>query len=68
MCPTIWWAPVSEQPLSDGPAVRRTDVLRASPPMFDSRLLDALSRVHPVVPILIFVPVILALEAWASRL
>jgi sterol desaturase/sphingolipid hydroxylase (fatty acid hydroxylase superfamily) len=56
---------VSEQPLSDGPAVRRTDVLRASPPMFDSRLLDACSRVHPVVPILIFVPAIVALEAWA---
>ena len=34
----------------------RTDVLRASPPMFESRLLDALSRVHPAVPILIFLP------------
>src|SRR5437763_16199107 len=42
----------------------RTDVLRASPPMFESRLLDALSRVHPVVPILIFVPAIAALAAW----
>lgn len=42
----------------------RTDVLRASPPMFESRLLDALSRVHPVVPVVIFVPAIALLEAW----
>jgi sterol desaturase/sphingolipid hydroxylase (fatty acid hydroxylase superfamily) len=41
----------------------RTDVLRASPPMFESRLLDALSRVHPVVPLIIFVPGIVLLEA-----
>src|SRR6202045_77578 len=47
------------------PATRRTDVLRASPPMFDSRVLDALSRVHPAVPMLIFVPAIVALMAWA---
>src|SRR5476651_1426670 len=45
-------------------STRRTDVLRASPPMFDSRVLDALSRVHPVVPVLIFVPAIVALTAW----
>src|ERR1700730_2714722 len=43
----------------------KTDVLRASPPMFDSRTLDALSRVHPAVPVIIFVPAILALGAWA---
>jgi dihydroceramide fatty acyl 2-hydroxylase len=43
----------------------KTDVLRASPPMFDSRALDALSRVHPAVPVIIFVPAILALVAWA---
>jgi dihydroceramide fatty acyl 2-hydroxylase len=48
--------------------MRRTDVLRASPPMFDSRLLDAFSRVHPLVPVLIFVPVIVGLEAWALSL
>jgi dihydroceramide fatty acyl 2-hydroxylase len=47
-----------------GPA-SRTDVLRASPPMFESRLLDALSRVHPVVPVVIFLPAIVALAAWA---
>jgi dihydroceramide fatty acyl 2-hydroxylase len=44
--------------------VSRTDVLRASPPMFESRTLDALSRVHPIVPVLIFVPSIAGLEAW----
>ena len=43
----------------------RTDVLRASPPMFESRLLDALSRVHPIVPVIIFTPAIVALAAWA---
>jgi sterol desaturase/sphingolipid hydroxylase (fatty acid hydroxylase superfamily) len=42
----------------------RTDVLRASPRMFDSRLLDALSRVHPSVPLIIFIPIILALSLW----
>ena len=36
------------------PPTTRTDVLRASPPMFDSRVLDALSRVHPAVPVIIF--------------
>jgi dihydroceramide fatty acyl 2-hydroxylase len=46
------------------PGGNRTDVLRASPPMFDSRLLDSLSRVHPSVPIIIFLPAIVALAAW----
>jgi dihydroceramide fatty acyl 2-hydroxylase len=55
---------VSERPLSDGPRASRTDVLRASPPMFESRLLDACSRVHPSVPILVFAPAIVALCAW----
>jgi len=44
--------------------VTRTDVLRASPPMFESRFLDALSRVHPAVPVLIFLPAIVLLGAW----
>src|SRR6266849_5920305 len=43
---------------------KRSDVLRASPPMFESRVLDALSRVHPLVPVLIFAPAIGALAAW----
>ncbi|HLL93283.1 MAG TPA: sterol desaturase family protein [Solirubrobacteraceae bacterium] len=46
-----------------GPA-SRTDVLRASPPMFESRVLDAFTRVHPVIPVVIFVPAIVALGAW----
>jgi sterol desaturase/sphingolipid hydroxylase (fatty acid hydroxylase superfamily) len=33
-------------------------LLRASPPLFASPLLDRLTRVHPVVPLLIFGPVI----------
>ena len=44
---------------------RRTDVLKASPRMFDSDLLDRLSRVHPVVPVLIFLPAIAVLAASA---
>ncbi|HWY89091.1 MAG TPA: sterol desaturase family protein [Solirubrobacteraceae bacterium] len=47
-----------------GPA-SRTDVLRDSPPMFESRLLDACSRVHPMVPVIIFGPGIAALVAWS---
>jgi dihydroceramide fatty acyl 2-hydroxylase len=43
----------------------RTDVLRASPPMFESRVLDAFSRVHPSVPALIFAPAIAALAVWS---
>ncbi len=53
--------------MNDG-TVRRTDVLRASPPMFESRVLDALSRVHPAVPILIFLPAIALLFAWGLSL
>ena len=37
---------------------RRTDTLRASPRMFESELLDRLSRVHPSVPLILFVPAI----------
>src|SRR5271157_3261346 len=46
-------------------ATSTSDRLRASPPMFESRTLDALSRVHPAVPVLIFVPAIALLTAWA---
>jgi len=41
----------------------RTEVLRASPPMFESRLLDACSRVHPSVPVILFAPAIAILLA-----
>jgi len=36
----------------------RTEVLKASPPMFESRWLDACSRVHPSVPVVLFAPAI----------
>src|SRR5438270_10785412 len=52
------WAEEREQPGS------RTDVLRDSPPMFESRWLDSLTRVHPAVPVLIFAPAIAAVTAW----
>ena len=45
------------------PTTSRTDVLRASPPMFESRVLDALSRVHPAVPVAIFAPAVVLLIA-----
>jgi sterol desaturase/sphingolipid hydroxylase (fatty acid hydroxylase superfamily) len=54
------WAQDSEQGTTS-----RTDVLRDSPPMFESRLLDACSRVHPLVPVIIFVPGIVLLSAWS---
>jgi dihydroceramide fatty acyl 2-hydroxylase len=37
---------------------QRTDVLKASPRMFESEWLDRLSRVHPAVPVVIYVPAI----------
>jgi dihydroceramide fatty acyl 2-hydroxylase len=46
-------------------ATRRADVLKASPRMFENELLDRLSRVHPMVPPLIFVPVIALFAALA---
>ena len=39
----------------------RAEALRASPPMFRTRTLDRLTRVHPVVPPAIFGPVIATL-------
>jgi len=42
----------------------RTELLRASPRMFDSELLDRLSRVHPAVPPILFGPAIMALLAF----
>ncbi|MGO9248510.1 MAG: sterol desaturase family protein [Solirubrobacteraceae bacterium] len=53
------------QDTSERTETSRTDVLRASPPMFESRLLDACSRVHPLVPVLIFGPAIPVLVAWS---
>jgi len=45
---------------------RRSEVLKASPRMFDSDVLDRLSRVHPVVPVLIFLPAITVLAGTAA--
>ncbi len=41
----------------------RTEQLKASPPMFRSSLLDRLTRVHPAVPVVIFLPAIVLLFA-----
>src|SRR5690242_5037411 len=41
--------------------MRRTDYLKASPPMFESRLLDRFTRVHPAVPLLIYVPLVVVM-------
>jgi len=41
----------------------RSDTLRASPRLFESTLLERLSRVHPAVPVLVFGPVIAVLFA-----
>ena len=43
---------------TEGMPQRRTDVLRASPQMFESPWLDRLSRVHPAVPPVLFLPAI----------
>ena len=41
--------------------MRRSDVLRASPPMFESKVLDWFTRVHPAVPVVIYLPAIAVL-------
>lgn len=43
----------------------RTERLAASPPMFKSRFLDFFTRVHPVVPAVIYLPVI-GVMTWLS--
>jgi sterol desaturase/sphingolipid hydroxylase (fatty acid hydroxylase superfamily) len=45
---------------------RRSELLKASPRMFDSDLLDMLSRVHPAVPVVIFAPAIAVLVGFAA--
>jgi dihydroceramide fatty acyl 2-hydroxylase len=44
--------------------MRRTDFLKASPPMFESPTLDRLTRVHHAVPLLVYVPVIALLAGF----
>src|SRR4051794_35179060 len=51
------------------PQASRTELLRASPQMFENRLLDRFSRVHPATPLVIYVPVIaLLLAVSAARM
>jgi sterol desaturase/sphingolipid hydroxylase (fatty acid hydroxylase superfamily) len=52
---------MATHPADELSGLSRTDKLRASPRMFDNNLLDKLSRVHPSVPPIIFVPVIIGL-------
>jgi dihydroceramide fatty acyl 2-hydroxylase len=44
----------------------RSEALRDSPRIFDSEVLDRLSRVHPSVPLLLYVPAILVLIGVAN--
>jgi dihydroceramide fatty acyl 2-hydroxylase len=44
--------------------MRRTESLKASPPMFKSGLLDRFTRVHHLVPLFLFAPVIVLLLAF----
>jgi sterol desaturase/sphingolipid hydroxylase (fatty acid hydroxylase superfamily) len=46
-------------------AQKRTDRLAVSPPLFENRLLDFFSRVHPSIPAVVFVPVIVV-ALWAG--
>jgi sterol desaturase/sphingolipid hydroxylase (fatty acid hydroxylase superfamily) len=41
--------------------MRRTELLKASPPMFQSPWLDRFTRVHPAVPVVLYFPVIVVL-------
>ncbi len=59
-------AMVSE-PVAEPPQPTRAEVLRASPPLFQTRTLDRLTRVHPAVPALIFLPAIVSFAAFAFR-
>ena len=52
---------MTTRPADELKDLKRSEVLRASPRMFESDFLDRFSRVHPIVPPLIFVPVILVL-------
>jgi sterol desaturase/sphingolipid hydroxylase (fatty acid hydroxylase superfamily) len=50
--------------MSAGPTpTRRSEVLKASPKMFESDFLDFFTRVHPAVPVVLFAPAIALLAA-----
>jgi len=46
---------------------RRSEMMKASPRMFERDWLDRLSRVHPVVPLVIFIPAIAVLFALGQE-
>ena len=46
-------------------SMQRSELLKASPPMFESKLLDRFTRVHPVVPVAIYAPAIVVLMVLA---
>ncbi len=48
-------------------STERSSRLSASPPLFASRFLDFFSRIHPVVPALIYIPVIIGLVVVGAR-
>ena len=50
---------------ADLASMKRSDVLKASPRMFESDLLDRLSRVHWSVPLFVFVPAIVVVLVTA---
>jgi dihydroceramide fatty acyl 2-hydroxylase len=50
---------------SDAGSVTRAEALMASPPLFRWRTLDRLTRVHPVVPVVIFGPIIVTFAVLA---
>jgi len=58
---------MSDDPPGRDSQASRSAALSASPPMFRSRILDRLTRVHPAVPPLVFGPAIVALAVFALR-
>ncbi len=46
--------------------MRRTELLKDSPPMFQSPWLDRFTRVHPLVPVAIYLPAIVLLFALGA--
>lgn len=47
-------------------APERSETLSASPELFQSGFLNYFSRVHPIIPLLIFGPVVIAMEALGA--
>ncbi|MGA9310919.1 MAG: sterol desaturase family protein [Pseudonocardiaceae bacterium] len=45
----------------------RSEILSAAPPMFNSRLLNSLTRTHPLVPLALYGPAILALAVCGMQ-